>query len=59
MQRIGRNIPREDARWIGGILGQLSASQIGDAFRAAGYSDAQVEGFTKVVEKRIADLNAL
>ncbi len=59
MQRIARNIPREDAKWIGGILGQLSASQIADAFRAAGYSDAEVDGFTKVVEKRIADLNAL
>ncbi len=56
---IGRNIPRSDAKWIGKLLVQLSADQIRDAFRAAGYTSDEVEGFTQVVLKRIAALNEL
>lgn len=56
---IGRHIPREDAKWMGGILAQLSPSQIHDAFRAAGYSPEAVAGFSAVVESRIAALNQL
>jgi hypothetical protein len=56
---IGRHIPRTDARRVGSMLGQLSHRQIADAFRAGGYSPQQVEGFTRVVESRIRDLNAL
>ncbi len=56
---IGRNIPRADAKWIGQLLAMLSADQIRDAFLAAGYSNAEVEGFTQVVLKRIAALNGL
>jgi hypothetical protein len=56
---IGRSIPRSDARWIGELLGQLSPSQIRDAFRAAGYSPDEADGFVNVVEGRIAALRAL
>ena len=56
---IGRRIPRSDARWIGAILAQLSPQQIRDAFRAAAYSSAEVEGFARVVESRIAQLDKL
>ncbi|MGA3091019.1 MAG: hypothetical protein ABSD75_20625 [Terriglobales bacterium] len=56
---IGRNIPRADARWMGELLSQLSAQQIRDAFRAAGYSPEQVEQFTEVVRKRTAELQQL
>ena len=56
---IGKNIPRADAKWIGQFLAMLSADQIRDAFRAAGYTTAEVEGFTQVVLKRIAALNGL
>jgi hypothetical protein len=35
-------------------MGALSPKQIRDAFRAAGYSDSEVEQFAQVVEKRIA-----
>ena len=56
---IGKRIPRSDARWIGGLLGKLSHEQIRDAFRAAGYSPEQVDGFAAVVEKRITALNNL
>jgi hypothetical protein len=56
---IGKDIPREDARWIGQLLAQLSSAQIRDAFRAASYTPDQVEGFAQTVEARIAELNKL
>jgi hypothetical protein len=58
-QWIGKHIPLKDAKWIGGVLGQLSHEQIRDAFRAAGYSTDETDGFTAVVESRIAELRAL
>jgi hypothetical protein len=59
MESVGKNIPIADARWIGDRLGQLSTAQIGDAFRAAGFSVADVEAYTTVVARRIAALQAL
>lgn len=56
---IGRNIPVEDAKWIGGLLAQLKPEQIQDAFRAAGYSDNDVTAYSEVVQKRIAELGRL
>ncbi len=56
---IGRHVPRQDARWMGQLLASLSQNQIRDAFRAAGYSPQEVDGFTTVVESRIAELNKL
>jgi len=57
--KVGKDIPRTHAKWLGQLLGQLSAEQIRDCFRAAGYSPAEVEGFAKAVQGRIADLNQL
>jgi hypothetical protein len=54
-----KHIPRADAKWIGGWLAQLSDSQISDAFRAAGFSPAEVDGFTKKVREKINELNNL
>ena len=59
MRRIGRHIPRSDARWIGSLLAELSLDQIRNAFRAADYPPAQIEGFAAVLEKRIAELKSL
>lgn len=56
---IGRDIPTADARWMGDLLGRLSPQQIRDAFRAAQYSDHDVEGFSQVVEERISVLRRL
>ncbi len=56
---IGKRVPRDDARWVGRILARLSSAQIGDAFRASGFSPGEVAGFSAVVEKRIRELNAL
>ena len=58
-ERVEQGIPVLDAQWIGGLLARLTPQQIRDAFRAAGYQPAEVDGFVKVVEKRIAALNQL
>jgi len=59
MQGIVKKIPRTHAHWVGQLLGRLSAEQIRDCFRAAGYSPDEVEGFATVVQGRIAELNQL
>jgi hypothetical protein len=59
MRWIGRHIPREDAKWVGYLLSRLSPAQIRDAFRSAGYSPQEVEGFSKILQERIAELTKL
>jgi hypothetical protein len=59
LEWIGRNIPRDDARWMGRILSRLSQRQIGDAFRAAGYSREEMSEFSQVLNSRIAALTDL
>ena len=59
LRSIGRRIPRTDAKWLAQLLAQLSPQQIRDAFRAAGYSAQEVEGFANVVESRISKLQEL
>jgi hypothetical protein len=56
---VGRHIPRDDVRWIASLLSQLSPNQIRDAFRAAGYTPAQVDAFSAAVEDRIAQIAKL
>ncbi len=56
---IGHDIPLADARWMGGLLGQLSHQQLEDAFRAGNFPDAEREVFVQIVEQRIAELKAL
>jgi hypothetical protein len=59
LEWIGKNIPRDDARWTGQLLARLSRAQVRDAFRAAGYSPKEVEAFASIVERRIAVLTDL
>ncbi|MBZ5726991.1 MAG: hypothetical protein LAP87_18590 [Acidobacteriia bacterium] len=56
LEWIGKDIPRDDARWMGRLLARLSPQQIRDAFRAAEYSPPEVEAFAKALESRIAAL---
>lgn len=51
-----KHIPREHAKWIAGYLAQLSDEQIRDAFRAAGFSPQDVEGFAQKVREKINEL---
>ena len=59
MEKITKHIPREDAKWLGQRLSELSEEQISDCFRSAGYTPAEVTLYTQTVQKRIAELNAL
>jgi len=56
---VGKRIPRADAKWIGGLLSQLSPDQIRDAFRAAGYSPEVIEVYATTLAARIQELNGL
>jgi hypothetical protein len=59
LEWIGENIPRADAKWIGGLLARLTPDQLRDAFRAAGYASQDVDEYAQVLTSRIAELNAL
>lgn len=56
---IGQDIPREDARWIGSMLGQLTHEQLADAFRAGNFPPEAIDQYVSVLEDRIAQLKAL
>jgi len=56
---IGHDIPVADAKWIGSLLAQLTPQQIGDAFRAAGFTPEQTEAYAAVLRQRIDQLNKL
>jgi hypothetical protein len=56
MSQVGKDIPRAHARWIGGLLVQLSARQIREAFLAAGYSPGEARAYAAKVRERINQL---
>ncbi|MGH9800233.1 MAG: hypothetical protein ACRD82_07700, partial [Blastocatellia bacterium] len=51
-------VPTEHARWFAGIIGQLTDTQIRDAFKAAGASSAEVEGFSRRIRQKINELKS-
>jgi hypothetical protein len=55
-QSLLKDITVEQAKWIGGILSQLSEQQIRDAFRAANYTPEEIDSLTKTVMARISEL---
>jgi hypothetical protein len=59
LEWIGRNVPRADAKWMGTMLARLSPQQLQDAFRSAGYSQQDIDGFCKVLSSRISALTDL
>lgn len=50
------DITVENAKWVGGLLSGLTDAQISDAFRAANYSDADVQALTAAVRAKINEL---
>lgn len=56
---IGNDIPIQDARWIGGLLGQLSHQQLVDAFRAGNFPQEEADAYVQIVESRIDELKKL
>ena len=59
MEWIGKDIPRQDARWIGSLLKQLSHQQLVDAFRAGHFPPDQIDAYVELVESRIQELSSL
>ena len=59
LESLGKKIPRDDARWMGQLLANLSPNQIRDALRASGYAPDEVERFAQVLQTRIAQLTDL
>lgn len=53
------DITVNDAKWLAGWLGRLSDNQIRDAFRAANYTQEEVEMLTGAVRARINALASL
>ncbi len=51
-------VPIEHARWFSGILGQLTDEQLRDAFRAAGATPAETDGFARRLRGKINELKA-
>jgi hypothetical protein len=58
-EKAMRGIPVAHARWIGSLLSQLSDEQLRDAFRAAQYNDATMQGYVEALRERINQLGAL
>ena len=54
-----KGITVERARWIGGMLGRLSEKQLGDAFRSAGFDDAEIATLVRAMQERIGALQNL
>jgi hypothetical protein len=59
VQDVTKHIPLADAKWLGERLSQLTEEQVRDCFRAGGYTQEEVEGYSTVIQNRIAALNAL
>jgi hypothetical protein len=59
LEWIGKEVPREDVKWIGRQLAELTPEQIADAFRAAGYPFDKINGFVAVVVSRIETIDSL
>ena len=58
-EKAMRSIPVDDARWMGLMLSRLSDEQLRDAFRAANYDNATMEGFVTALRGRINQLAQL
>lgn len=57
MRELMDDITVKQARWVLNLLSQLSDEQIRDAFRAANYSNKEINILTREVKDRIAELN--
>jgi hypothetical protein len=58
-QDLFDDIRVDEARWIAGLLSELSERQIEDAFRAANYTPAEVRTLTESVRARIGELTTI
>jgi hypothetical protein len=49
-------VPLDHARWFAGIVGKLTDDQLRQAFKAAGATPAEIEGFTLQMRRKINEL---
>jgi len=56
-RKLFRGFTISDARWLLSHLSHLSDEQIRDAFRAANYSEADIETFARAVRNKIKELD--
>ncbi len=56
---VFRDITREQARWAGKLLSQLTRQQIEDAFRAANYSPEEIQDLADALRGRISELTTI
>ncbi len=56
-RKLFKGIKLDEARWLADLLMRLSDRQIRDAFRAANYSQADINTFTQAVKNRIDELD--
>lgn len=58
MGRSMRTVPVDHAKWFASIVGQLSDEQLRDAFRAAGGTNEEINGFAARLRQKINELRA-
>ncbi len=49
-------VPIEHARWFAGLIGKLTDDQLRDAFKAAGATPAEIDGFSQRMRVKINEL---
>lgn len=59
MAETVENIPRSDAKWIGSQLAKLTPGQIRSAFECSGFTAKEIDWYSDILTKRIAELNNL
>lgn len=55
---ILKAVPLDHAKWFASVVGQLSDEQLRQAFKAAGASDAETNGFVGRIREKIAELKS-
>jgi hypothetical protein len=58
-EKAMKGVRLDHARWIGGLLSQITDRQFDDAFAAAGYTPTLAAGFTGILRSRIRQLNTV
>lgn len=53
-----KSVPVEHAKWFAGIVGQLTDQQLRDAFKAAGATPEEINGFSARIRQKINELKA-
>jgi hypothetical protein len=50
------SVPLDHARWFAGVIGQLTDDQLREAFKAAGATPTEIDGFSRQIRRKINEL---